>query len=286
MDTSLTSSPKQRSPTRRSPPTPSSPHKYKHYYMALDIEMGGPIMTVHPLVAIGWAICDQHGTVVEKRRFPVPFSICDFDENCLRGFWQNEKDHPGISQLLHTFHEEGQQFTSVGDAIRVFVKAFDDVTQKYRNLTLVSDFPEFDIGILNYYVGKYARRRLLNYYGKHDTRPCASRSIGTFYHSQSGVKNRYKTSPCRDEATRRLKQLSRKSYTHTSTPDLNTRYDHCPENDAEDMVVRYVHALQLFYNQHGSGDDHNHQQNDRVGKNEALDAVANDDEQLLRNICK
>lgn len=232
--------------------------------MALDIEMGGPIMTLHPLVSIGWAVCDHHGTVVEKRRFPVPFSIDDFDEVCLREFWQNEKDNPGITQMLHMFYEEGRQFASIADAIRVFANAFDDITtQKYRHLTLVSDFPEFDIGILNYYVGRYANRLPLNFYGQHNNRPRIVRAIGTFYHSQSGVKNRYKMSSCRDEAIQRLKQLSRKSFTSTITPSpehhhqrltttttTTTIHDHCPENDAEDMVVRYVHALQLFYNQH------------------------------------
>ena len=119
------------------------------YYLALDIETGGPRQPEHQLVSIGMALVDDRGNVIERQRFAVPFDIEQFDRATLTEFWQNEEKNPGITKLLETFHAEGAAMPSKKAAIQAFVDAYDRITSQYPDAQLVSDYPEFDIGILN-----------------------------------------------------------------------------------------------------------------------------------------
>lgn len=208
----------------------------KHYYLALDIETGGPRQPEHQLVSIGVAVVDQDETVVEKHRFPVPFDIEKFDRATLAEFWQNEEKNPGITEYLKQFHAEGAAMPSMKAAIQAFVDAYDRITSQYKNIQLVSDYPEFDIGILNQCVGEHTDRLPLGFYGGKKY-PRIARAIGTFYHTHAGAEHRYSQFANKNDALKRL-GVEKAS---------ETCHDHAPENDAADMAVNYVRAMNAWY---------------------------------------
>ena len=208
----------------------------KRYYLALDIETGGMRQPEHQLVSIGMSLVDDRGNVIERQRFAVPFDIEKFDPATLTEFWQNEEKNPGITKLLETFHAEGAAMPSKKAAIQAFVDAYDRITSQYPDVQLVSDFPEFDFGTLNQYVYDYTKRTSLNIYGgvKH---PRIARAIGTFYHAHAGAEHRYSHYA---NAKHALKRLGVEKSTTTC-------HDHAPENDAADMTVNYVRAMNAAY---------------------------------------
>lgn len=208
----------------------------KHYYLAIDLERGGWRMPDHQLVAIGMALVDQDANVVEKHRFCAPFDVEKFDRATLVEFWQDEAKNPGIGELLKTFREEGEKCGSIEAAIRAFVVEYDRITTQHKHIQLISNNSESDIGILNHYMFKYTDRRPLGYYGGVD-RLRIVRAIGTFYHMVAGVEHRYSNDSCKAVALKRL-GIERAT---------DTCHDHAPENDAADMAVNYVRALNAWY---------------------------------------
>lgn len=111
------------------------------FYVALDIEMGGPLIDKHPLMSIGLAVgawrndlpreqsafaatedrapfncrlyrsCETspHPDLVlmDKIRIPVEFDRDAIDPDTMRDFWGNEGRYPGIGGVLDTLEKEG-----------------------------------------------------------------------------------------------------------------------------------------------------------------------------------
>lgn len=205
-------------------------------FIGIDIETGGPILTVHPLVSIGVAVVDSCGNTLEKKRFPVPFDRKDFDKKCMIEFWQNETSNPGITKMLDMFEEEGKQVGSMKKAIRNFYNWFQKQFELYPNAQLISDYSELDIGWLNYMVGKHLKKPNLGFVGMDDNVKFwnISRSVGSFYHGilgSSGTK--YETSRWSGKEAA-MKKLN------ISIPEGRIIYDHLPENDAETTAVTYA----------------------------------------------
>ncbi len=201
-------------------------------FIGIDIETGGPVVTKHPLVSIGVAIVDQDGLTIDKKRFPIPFNRKDFDSNCMKEFWQNEKNNPGITKMLDMFEKEGKKIGSMEKALGNFYEWFLTTYEKYPDAQLISDFSEFDIGWINYAIGKYLNKPHLGFIGRGKKAKFTniSRSVGSFYHAlvPENEENRW------SGKEKAMKQLD------VTIPVGRVIHDHCPENDAEALAVSYA----------------------------------------------
>lgn len=156
---------------------------FDRYILAVDVESGD---TIYPnlrrnnhtqdqrngaLMSIGF--CVMHlgtGEVMERFEQPMPFLDSDMSPETRRGFWMNEETFKGIrayfSELQEHSHRQLEEARVlmhepramepsdhvVGVAIvlacRKVADWLDLIDMKYKPW-LVSDFPEFDVGILN-----------------------------------------------------------------------------------------------------------------------------------------
>jgi hypothetical protein len=121
--------------------------------LAIDIETTGPNFVKNGIISIGYCAGYLDGNVILKNRISLDISCKEFDSNCENNFW---KEHQA---LLKTLKKE-----SVGiiKGLTKFISDIDDLDSKY-NLIIISDFPLYDIGFINYYLAQYINRAPLQH---------------------------------------------------------------------------------------------------------------------------
>lgn len=128
----------------------------KRYYLAVDIERAGASMGKYGILAIGACFGRDDGTVLATRAFCWNVPQKDgFEPRCWNEFWVN------FPQVLERIAAEASQ-TPMAD----FLLWVGELEQKYgpfgrqhktQKLSLVSDNPAYDIGIINVEIFKLWR---------------------------------------------------------------------------------------------------------------------------------
>lgn len=127
------------------------------YYLGMDVETTGQHLATNAMIAMAFSILDSDANVVDE------FKVCmllppgtGWEERCKREFWMQH------SELLERISE---QAIPPGDAMNYFVIWLDDMDIKYgKNLTILTDNPQFDVAWVNLYLSLFTTRMNL-YYG-------------------------------------------------------------------------------------------------------------------------
>jgi len=125
-------------------------------YVALDVEATGPIPTLHDIVAVGWCIGDDRGNISERGLLvqdlvwpqegePLP---PNWEARCWDQFWSRQV--PAVLQLYQRGDRVPRsEFPRVIDAFLARL----DATEPEGGTVLLSDCPDFDIGLLDALLG-------------------------------------------------------------------------------------------------------------------------------------
>jgi len=146
--------------------------KRPQIYICLDVETGGQMLGIHPLLQIGMvAMTDEEKILLKKDYYfqPPNYNPSDgkdaftksFDENCLNNFWLKQNKN-----LLDTIYKEAKP---IKDSINQFIHDFEKLEASYT-LIIVSDNPSLDYSFVNYYMSIYASHRPLNINQNNDFR--------------------------------------------------------------------------------------------------------------------
>jgi hypothetical protein len=128
--------------------------KKKRAILFPDIETSGPQKSKHAMIALGWCLGFEDGTIIDSGY--LCFKMDDtqsFDKDTKSNFWDKNKE------LLDKFLLESKDTMS---QISLFAHKLDEWDTKY-DLHIVSDNPVFDVAWIDYYFDKYLDRKPLSY---------------------------------------------------------------------------------------------------------------------------
>lgn len=122
--------------------------KPKTIYIGVDIETSGSNMATNYMIAFGAYAISADGTFVDKyyaAMTPPTKLLHGFDEKCYAEYWSKQPD------LLKKFEQDAKD-------PRVVMPEFYNWINKLTkyNISIVSDFPEYDVAWINMYLAQYA----------------------------------------------------------------------------------------------------------------------------------
>ncbi len=125
----------------------------KSVIFAIDIETSGPHLFNNAIISIGYCVGDLDGNILRKHRISLVPENRTFDETCYSEFWVKHLD------VLTVLNNEA---VPIKVGLTQFLGELDYYDNLY-NIILLSDFPVFDIGFINTYIGFYLGRLPLYY---------------------------------------------------------------------------------------------------------------------------
>jgi DNA polymerase III epsilon subunit-like protein len=148
-------------------------NKKQKIYLCLDVETGGQMLGIHPLLQIGMvAMNDQEQIIIKKDYYfqPPNYNPDDgkegftksFDVDCLNNFWLKQN-----KTLLDTIYKEAKP---IKDSINQFIHDFEKLDSVYT-LVIVCDNPALDYSFINYYMSIYGNHQPLHIDQHNDFRP-------------------------------------------------------------------------------------------------------------------
>ena len=156
--------------------------------IAIDIESGGTDMIRHPLLAVGWYVCElgklnqpleagyvcpEWLTYIDQSTLESMANLSpgamlgdvqhgvhrqEFEKACLEDFWHNEEKCPGGREHLAKFAAEVVPHRQAMQQIRDLIDRYDDGTE--YEAVLISDNTTYDFGWLDYHLSKEGLRRV------------------------------------------------------------------------------------------------------------------------------
>jgi hypothetical protein len=121
-------------------------------FLCIDIETSGPYVTQNEIIAIGTCyINSENESIIEIKRFTFDYSDEKFNEQTYAEFWQHHQDK------LAVFKNDKKS------TINHFADYVDTLQTNEKDLIIISDNPQFDIGFINYYYETILKRKPLCY---------------------------------------------------------------------------------------------------------------------------
>ena len=211
----------------RSPSTspPSRIPVKQHVLLAIDVESRGENMITHGIVSIGWCVgCADEFHVIERGRVSLkPLPGQTFERRCIDEFWSKYKDQ------LHMLQKEA---VDADRGMSEFRQKMQEYDRNYR-VTIVSDNPAFDIGIVNYYLN-YHGYPWLQYTFDDDRRYRSIYCAEGFARGAVGL--RYETSPF----------TNKKKCVQRLGSKLVSGVTHSPDDDARAVYEFHIKCLRAF----------------------------------------
>lgn len=140
-------------------------------YLGLDVELGGSLVGVHPMIMIGMvAITEQGDKIFSKDYYLAPhqwipsgvseldyktFTV-HFEPETLSGFWENNQDNKSL--LIEII----QKAKTPNEKMKEFVQDLNQLEQQYT-LIILSDNPSADYTFINYYLAFYEGKKPLHF---------------------------------------------------------------------------------------------------------------------------
>lgn len=188
------------------------------HLIGIDIETTGSVIGVHGIVAVGAVVVDMATEgVVQSRRWTANLTGLAWEDRCVEQFWSK---HPAV---LEEFREAGS-LSSQADIGAAVVDWLGEQQALYPKAVIVSDFPLFDIGWLNYAAGLTSRTPLY----------------------LKGADNGWQSILDIDAYEEALRDVDAFSGSAINTDDL-VKPSHLPEVDAAYMTVRFVRVLHTAF---------------------------------------
>jgi len=197
-------------------------------FIALDIEASGYICSKHFIKAIGAYAVKENGEFVDKIEIKMKAPPgCVREKRCTEEFWDK---NPGLWEKLSV-----GEVSHVG-GIYTFWKWIEGLrTIGYKQVKLISDFPEFDVAWINYYVTEFLDKPPLYYLG--DEYIGGAMAIDDFIRGLLHIPNEWSVNQFLNELC---------SQYHL---EISPKGDHDPINDAREIALNAVNAtkLSLFF---------------------------------------
>lgn len=188
--------------------------------LCFDIETSGSNIINNAILSIGYCLGDQNGNILKKDRFSFEMdSEHCFEERCYKDFWSKNMD------ILKTLQDEAKP---IKEQLLNFITLVDKFDDEY-DLRIISDFKDFDLAFVNYYLVKYLNRRPLNYkFGSTEYR-C---TYDTDSYSRGAMKMNYQDPWTSDKTI--MEQLN---FTTGCNPT------HLPDDDAEYIYKFHINLI-------------------------------------------
>lgn len=126
----------------------------KKVFLAIDIETTGQHYTKNAIIEIGATVMDSERELSTFHGF-LTMDGRAFEKRCYDEFW---------SQHLDKIAEIQEKASHPTTTMENFCNWFDCMCLAYPNLVVLSDFAEYDLGWLNYYISNYTSRPCLYYH--------------------------------------------------------------------------------------------------------------------------
>lgn len=204
--------------------TESVKQKLQTILIGVDIEKTGKMLMKHPVVSIGFAVCNDMAELIDSRR--INFAVNwkpeseggDFEDRCWTEFWST-LPHSIIDACKVDAHTQEEGWRSVA----VWLDSLEQIypPEQYK-IMFINDNPSFDIANIDYNLDRFVNRPPMRY-----------TSTGQ-YRTITTVDDAFYMLP--KQAIGQMKQ------------DINkvVKHDHNPVNDAHFMCQQYWHFKNLL----------------------------------------